>query len=476
MITSELQRSRYNFYERTAAGVVGYNARTGTFALLSEKAASALGSDGPLSGLRDVDQLIAMGFVHRGDELARIIAHFEEQRHRRDVLHLTLVPTLACNLACDYCFQSHRRKEAMSEEIREATLRFVEASVQEGRKEVLCSWFGGEPLLCTNVICDMSPRISDIVAAAGGQLKQSIITNGTLLSTDTARRLAEAGISDGQVSFDALHPRAGTDRYIIETDGTPSAILRNATAANQFLRISARANVSRRNARELPEMVRVLEAHGFVGGSLNIARVHDFEGETAREHPSCVAGGCPAEDTACPETRATRGHGQSLARADYSTALRQALSDCTGGLRGMLRRLAPRAHFCSATMGVMYVVDPGGNVSGCWQSAGEASHSFGNVLGGDDRLDRSEQATRWRQHSPFDDPMCRDCRVLPLCMGGCAHPRVFLGVKSPGCVSVREQIEEYVAEVARHIEIGKEHVAQLRGQRIPSDGPPVGSP
>ena len=104
----ELARSKYNFFVERPQGVIAYNARTGVFALLSRAVADCLRSNDRLPGLKDKDEaeLVEQGFVHFGDELAEIKALFEQQRSMPNHVHVTIVPTLACNYECPYCFQN----------------------------------------------------------------------------------------------------------------------------------------------------------------------------------------------------------------------------------------------------------------------------------------------------------------------------------------------------------------------------------
>jgi radical SAM protein with 4Fe4S-binding SPASM domain len=114
-----------------------------------------------------------------------------------------------CNLACEHCY----REEPVDELDREQLLRVLdnfEAFLGEmGRKgRVMLS--GGEPLL--------SPHFFDLAEACRAKsLPVRVLTNGTLIDTDTARKLAETGVQAVQVSIEGprrVHERVrGTGSY-----------------------------------------------------------------------------------------------------------------------------------------------------------------------------------------------------------------------------------------------------------------------
>lgn len=421
----ELQHSQYNYFVDRDNIVIGYNARTGVFALIASDIADVLRGKGRIENIRDVEELIKKGFLHYGDEFDYIIARFNQQRNMLHLLHLTLVPTLTCNLACDYCFQKeYRSARVMSSTTQEAALRYAESLIEEGRKEVLCNWFGGEPLICKNIVLNMSGHLRRIVDKAGGQLQMSIITNGVMLDGKTVIALAKAGITSAQVTFDALRNQGNHRRGVIDSSNEPSLILKNVIAAREHIEVQIRINVSRDNIDDVPQIIKVLEAHGLEDTFI-LARVHDY---------------------AC-------SHGRSMTCLDYASLEREMLLTCQEGILSMTRKLKPKGHFCSATAGHMFVIDPDGYISRCWHSAGSPSEAMGSVYNVKEPLCKTPIAKRWQNYTPFDHHKCSMCKVLPLCMGGCSHPRLFMNTFNTSCESIKHQIQFCVEQVAARIEI-----------------------
>lgn len=65
---------------------------------------------------------------------------------------ITICPTLACNFECPYCFEDRGRGK-MAPEIQDDIVRLAERMLDASKaKKLAITWFGGEPLMATDVI------------------------------------------------------------------------------------------------------------------------------------------------------------------------------------------------------------------------------------------------------------------------------------------------------------------------------------
>jgi uncharacterized protein len=461
------KHSRYNYFVERDEGVMGYNARTGTFALLAKETALILQAKESIENISDSDinSLVEMGFLYYGDEISHIMSKFDDVKQQNHVLYLTLVPTLSCNFSCDYCFQDkYRHHQFMSIDTQKSTLNFVRELIDQGRKEVICTWFGGEPLLAKNIILSMSPKLREIVEISEAKLvKMDMITNGILLSEKTARELSEVGIESVQVSIDALVFQSNKKRGVIDSEGNPSIILKNIKAARDYLKIGIRINVSADNANEIQQIIEILDNHGF-SGFYELAHIHDNEKEhgfitnsDGKRTPACksqACGSCGSSGSlGNTNTLIQIQNFSALSRPAYARLEREKFLNHPKAYPSLIYNLKPKAHACSATSGQMFVIDPAGYISRCWMSAGSPSEAMENVHNATDSLEESKVAKKWREFSPFAYPACKTCKVLPLCMGGCSHPRMFMEATTPPCESIKQNIQFCVDTVGRMLEV-----------------------
>jgi uncharacterized protein len=145
-----------------------------------------------------------------------------------------------------------------------------------------------------------------------------------------------------------------------------------------------------------------------------------------------------------------------MSRKEYARAKTKFGRGTQTHLDIMQEELTPRRSYCGATNGGLYVIDHKGDVSRCYISAGVAQEKIGNVH------DLARIATQaiptgtaadqaWREYTPFNYESCRECRVLPLCMGGCSHARVLHDAIHPPCESIKHNITAYVQEISRRL-------------------------
>ncbi|MET4430488.1 radical SAM protein [Mycolicibacterium sp. 624] len=459
-MSGALQRSRYNSFVRRGDGWVGYNARTGSFAHLSAAVGEALQSSDPVVQTADTPDLLEMGFLHSGDELQQVIAVYQNGHTNGEVMSLTIAPTLACNKSCTYCYQNeYRIDRVMSPATQDATVRYVRARVEEGWKTVNCTWYGGEPLLAADIVVDLSSRLRQAVEEAGGTLNpMSIITNGTLLDEVMVKRLTDVGITSAQVSFDALVDDGQETRGVHDPDGEPSVILRNVISAAAHLDLNVRINVHRANAKDVPRILEVLREHKL-DRLAGLAHTTDLDGEAG-----CVTGldgqrskpamkSLPLYVVGDKPSAPVKMNPEVMTRPEYARFEENMFPVLSDSPELLVSRLTPRAHFCSATRGAMFVIDPAGDISRCWDSVGVASEAMGNVHQVDSDMAETEVAEKWRAMSPFVYPSCTACPVLPLCMGGCSHPRVFMDAKKSPCESIKFQIRTAVETIGQIIRL-----------------------
>jgi uncharacterized protein len=458
-----LQRSRYNYFVERNDGMLSYNARTGTFARLSDDVARMLRGEGPITESEDTTALLEMGFLHRGDEYDRIVATYLDGKSTGTGLELTIVPTMACNRTCGYCYQTEYRNErVMSTSTQDATIRYATARVSEGWRKVSCTFFGGEPLLARSIVLDMAYRLRRAVGEGGGQLlPMAIITNGTLLDEDTARALAEAGVAEAQVSFDALIDDGRDHRGVIDSSRSPSTILQNLIAAAPHLELRIRINVSVENRKDVPEMLDILREHGF-NRLAYLARVTDFETESGAITDS--EGKRHRLPILKPHTNP-----DTLNRPEFAAIEQELLLKQPDALEKIVHRLTPKQHFCGATAGNLFVIDPDGNVSRCWNSAGSRSEAMGNVHDVANDFSGTEIARAWNRISPFIYPQCSSCKVLPLCMGGCSHPRLMMGSPRAPCEAIRQQIQTFVDHLGKCLVLSPPAAMSASGRGEPGE-------
>ena len=118
--------------------------------------------------------------------------------YSRTNISLTIAPTLMCNLRCPYCFEQNKPIGIMDDNTADGVVEFIRN--QDAAKTLNVTWFGGEPLICTDRIdylLERFNRLEDI-----SLINHSIVTNGTLIDDKVISLFREYPLNDMQITLD----------------------------------------------------------------------------------------------------------------------------------------------------------------------------------------------------------------------------------------------------------------------------------
>lgn len=369
------------------------------------------------------------------DEVARLERRFGHDRRGDGVLSLTIVPTRSCNFACPYCFEA-TRPGTLAAEVADAVVALVEASGPT-LDHLDVTWFGGEPLLAAPQLLALSGRLVGACEGAGSRYTSRIVTNGWHLDGEMAAALRASGVASAQVTLDGPEPVHDAMRPHRSGRGTFGRIVANLAEASEHLAVTVRVNTTPTTVSRLGELLAALRSQGLherVAVSVN--RVMDAGASEAGPSPDLF------------ETAAFAAVEPELAdlvrRHGFETP------DLP----------APRRVPCAVIAPTSVVVGPQGELWKCWEQVGDDAAVVGSIF---DHAAPSEGLARWHRTSPFRDPVCRACAVLPLCMGGCPHLTMTRG-RDAACRTVRFNVHERVERAARRREAARGTPVELAGE------------
>jgi uncharacterized protein len=117
-------------------------------------------------------------------------------------LHLTILPTEACNFACPYCYETHK-PGLMKPGVVKSIKRLLDSRANE-LSELELTWFGGEPLLAPDLILEICEHAQNLARKHGFAFASNATTNGSLLTLDLLNKLTGKGVSSYQISLDGM--------------------------------------------------------------------------------------------------------------------------------------------------------------------------------------------------------------------------------------------------------------------------------
>lgn len=394
-----------------------------------------------------LDTLAVHGFIVRSreEEWRALEEYFRSVREDRSQVRVTVLTTLQCNFACDYCYQGDADDHGkfapkMSLETAARLVQWAEAKLDEVRPERFSlSFFGGEPLLNQPVMFYLAERLWAATQVRGIAMTISLITNGLLLTPEVVDRLKPYGLTGVKVTLDGDRDTHDRMRPLRGGQGTFDRIVANLRRVAGRVPISIGGNFDVETADRYPALLDFLRAQDFAGAIVKV----NFK-------PVVRPKAAPAGRGVIPLT-AVGADNRPLGGACMTTA--------GSGTRGSATSVCDSCHFVDEKMAFLreetkkrgfstpdgvhmgpceihrkhaYTVGPDGSLYACPGFSGELAQAIGHIEGRETAwqrrtAERFERLAAWKA--------CTDCAFVPVCAGGCttaAH--VELGdMERPSC-------------------------------------------
>jgi len=186
-------------------------------------------------------------------------------RERKDIVQVTLLPLMACNLACHYCFENAvREKGKMSPETIQQVIGWIGRKLKAVRPEKFhLTFFGGEPLLHTPPIREITRAAWEICRDSNIQMVMGIVTNGVLLTPELVDDLVPYGFKWVKVTFDGDKDAHDHKRVWHNGRGTFDTIYNNLCAIRGKLKIGIGGNFDEENYESMYQLLERLKRSPF---------------------------------------------------------------------------------------------------------------------------------------------------------------------------------------------------------------------
>ncbi len=366
------------------------------------------------------------GFIVESREAdhRKLDEYFRAIREDQEQLRVTVLTTLQCNFACDYCIQGdhgdyNKHAARMSLDTAAAV-----AAWAEGRLDALApasfvlTFFGGEPLLNMPVLYYLSERLWRACHARGVQFHINIITNGLLLTPEMVDRLLPFGLNAVKITLDGDRDTHNRMRPLRGGQGTFDRIVDNVRRIAGRCRISIGGNFDEESVDSYPALLDFLRGQDFADKLSRVAFkpvIRERRAETPKGVIPLTAVG--AEGRPLSGTCMTSaGGGTSI--CDSCNFLDDKMSFLRDETKKRGFATVDGVHMgpCEIHRRHAHTVGPDGSLYACPGFAGDDKHSTGHI-------DGREDASRARAAERFDAvaawKACDDCAFIPVCAGGC---------------------------------------------------------
>ncbi len=389
----------------------------------------------------EIDFLYSRGFlVENNFDEKEYLKYIWKYGFNPNALTLQIEPTLKCNFACVYCFEDGFPQITMSKEHQERLLRFVEKYMQrEELSSLNVIWFGGEPLLVPHIVEELTQGFRQIFDKLGlnfeTKYKANIVTNGSLLTEKIRNKLQEWRVTNIQITIDGSEKVHNLRRPF--RGGKPSfdIVWKNFIDLLKFIhfqdlniKVVLRINFSLDVKDEVTEVLDLIPFE--LRRHVEVTYKHYFPKSTewAKPQPKMI----PLEPVSVIESK-----------LDYIAYQK--------GYKSVRLELDPKPFYCPSTTAHYFEVSPDLKIYKCNVAAGERP-PIGEIDKDGNLIFNFPELLNWVNIDPFSDPECLNCKLLPICMGGCGFARLS-GKK--GCIVDKEHYKEVVVSEIKKI-INKE--------------------
>lgn len=371
-----------------------------------------------------INELVKGGFLTDDsfDELAILQHRINVNRYATSCLSLTIAPTSACNFRCIYCYEKGSENQStMTVETQNALVAFVEDKAKYIKK-LNITWYGGEPLLAMDIITSLSVRFMELAKKYKLDYSAAIITNGYLMTLETAHQLVKLGITSCQITLDGCEKNHNNKRPHMSGSGTFQQIISNVISLDNLpeLKTSLRINIDKNNLSAAHELNALLKSNQVNNILVYISPI--------RNSNDCH----PLSDCMSKE---------EFFEFEFEKILAE-----KNDLKIMKKYPKLRGNVCCADAVGAYVIAADGEIYKCWSDIGRKNLSIGNIC--NKSWDIMNEIL-YIKYDPTQDRKCRSCKFLPICMGGC--PFDVRTEKYDRCFYYESTLKKYLLEIAKRV-------------------------
>jgi len=378
------------------------------------------------------DLLRDNGFLveDRGSDHLALDRYFSRITSDSSELHVTVLTTLQCNFACDYCFQGdhgdyNKFAEKMSLDTAARTAAWVEREMDRVSPEhVTLMFFGGEPLLNLPVMYYLAGRLHGAAGARGIDLGISIITNGMLLTTAIVDRLLPFGLRGVKITLDGDRDTHDRMRPLRGGQGTFDRIVQNIRAVADRVAVSIGGNFDEASVDSYPALLDYLKEQEFADKLVKVNFKPIVRQSVAAATVKGIIPLTPVGSNAAIKPlggTCMTTVGEGLSPADTCGSCNFAAEKMAYLREETVRRGFPTPDGvhngpCHVHAKHAHTIGPDGSLYACPGFTGEKGLSTGHI---DDRRDAWRETAReqFARLHPWKE--CGDCAYIPVCAGGC---------------------------------------------------------
>jgi uncharacterized protein len=367
------------------------------------------------------------------DEIEQLETIITQKKYEQRRLMMTIIPTNACNFRCIYCYQSENDC-FMDESTKISLMKWLDKNLRF-YNEMSLSWFGGEPLLCKDLILEILKEVKMLCKKHKVAMISSITTNGYLLNNDTFQKLVANGMLFYQITLDGNESIHNLQRPHKTESDSYTTIINNLEMISRLPR-NIRFEVGLRiNLSGLMERKEVYKFIDYIAQIFNTDKrfviiwqwVRDWGGKRIQKYDVKKIVG---ESNAC------------IAYMEYAK---------NKGLKNVdLISTTTGTDSCEAFFRNGYVINYDGNVYKCAMCIEDKKNNcIGYISKSGEMIIDLSKERKWLKREYIEEK-CKKCIYLPMCIMNRCHYSSKIHGKTK-CIEYKDLIEsQIISMIVQH--------------------------
>jgi uncharacterized protein len=333
------------------------------------------------------------------DELAELRLRNKIDAFYDKKFDLIVLPSMDCNLHCWYCFENHVSSSRMSKDVQERIIKYITNKI--ARKHIsslLLEYFGGEPLLNFNEIAySLGISLKSLCEKNDLPFDCFFISNATLVTDEMIKKLAELN-AGFQITLDGDKKRHDTIRFHKQDNqGTYDHIINTIHKLTEQIEntfINIRINYDEKTLENIEEVLSDLSDLNRKKVNIHLERVWQTE------------------------------------KLNNNIEVKNTINlFLANGFNVSYLNWHPRGCSCKAERMNQIAVNYDGKVFKCTGRKYTDEHSDGELDENGNIIWKPERLERRLGKATFENDMCLNCKMLPICMGPCSQKQIDVGTE-----------------------------------------------
>lgn len=446
-----MKASRFNVYlPQTDGSTTIYNLISGKYQIVGNSLANLTQANGRqqivlpkllMTKFKEIPSLIKAGILieDNRDELEEYRTQHLVRKFSDPIFRIVVMPTLKCNLRCNYCYELVRQfgSESMTEELATHLVSFVNRKMEEqDTKSLVFSLFGGEPLVNPKICNLLLEEMYDTCQHKNIPYHFPLTTNGYFISDLRDQPVMQLATSV-HITIDGDKPNH--DQTRISLSGKPS--YNKILEGIQFLmekgtRTIIRIHFNNLTITGLRNILDDLVKAGVrVDHQAHIYLMNVLEDPNVMFEKSCGP----------PQTELLSEFWSQI--RDFREAISDhALFNCFHWESHFpTQQIELRYLSCNHESNSLFTVNADGSFIKCPRFIGDDQCVVGK-LNDDGDVEWTPSHQKTLKTSRFDNEVCCNCEYLPICGGNCVFKPLPKSLDEcfQNRIYYQQQVEKYV--------------------------------